>query len=106
MAMYPPQRIVTNISREQVDQAIEELEQSIEVDRTEISHYQILERMLSATSLRAVGGGKAPMGLDFALREKQQAKGALQGLMQMEYDEINKKQEVLRFFNRLRVYAT
>jgi hypothetical protein len=104
--MYPRQRIVTNISREQVDRAIEELEQSIEVDRTEIGHYQILEQMLSAASLRTVGGGKAPMGLDFALREKQQAKGALLGLMQLEYDEISKKQEVLSFFNRLRVYVT
>jgi len=104
--MYPAQRIVTNISRKQVDQAIEELEQSIEVDRTEIGHYQILEQMVSAASLKAVGGGKAPMGLDFALREKQQAKHALQGLMQLEYDEINKKQEVLSFFNRLRAYVT
>ena len=104
--MYPLQRIVTNISREQVDRAIEELEQSIEVDRAEIGHYQILEQTLSATSLRAVGGGRPPMGLDFAFSEKQQAKGALQGLVQMEYDEINKKQEVLSFFNRLRVYVT
>jgi hypothetical protein len=104
--MYPPHRIVTNMSKEHVDQAIEELEQSIEVDRTEIGHYQILEEMLSAASLKAVGGGKAPMGLDLALRERQQAKGVLQGLRQLEYDEINKKQEVLSFFNRLRAYVT
>ena len=106
LAMYPPQRIITNMSRQHVDQAIEELEQSIEVDRTEIGHYQILEEMLSAASLKAVGGGKAPMGLDLALRERQQARGALQGLRQLEYDEINKKQEVLSFFTRLRAYVT
>jgi hypothetical protein len=99
--MYPPPRIVTNIPRAQISLAIRELERSIEVDRAEIGHYQILEQMLSATSLTAVGGTKEPMGIDFALREKDQVKGLLQALVRMEYDEINGKQEVVSFLRRL-----
>jgi hypothetical protein len=104
--MYPPQRIVTNIPRGQLEQAMRELEQSIEVDRVEIGHYQILEQVLSATSLRAAGGREVPMGVDFALREKYEMKSVLQGLVRMEYDEINGKQEVISFLNRLKAYST
>ncbi len=104
--MYPPHRVVTNIPKAQVNRAIEELEQSIEVDRAEIGHYQILERTLSLTSVTAAGEPKVPMGVDFALREKGQVIKLLQGLVRMEYDEINGKQEVVSFLNRLMAYAT
>jgi hypothetical protein len=104
--MYPPLRIVTNIPRAQVAQAIKELEQSIEVDRAEIGHYQILEQKLSATFVAAVGERKVPMGVDFTLREKDQAMKVLQGLVQKEYEEINGKRDVVSFLNRLMVYAT
>jgi hypothetical protein len=103
--MHPPQRIVTNIPRAQVNQAMRELEQSIEVDRAEIGHYQILEQMLSATSLTAIGGAAVSMSTDIALREKDQVKGLLQGLVRMEYDEINGKQGVLSFLRRLMTYT-
>jgi hypothetical protein len=83
-----------------------ELEQSIEVDRAEIGHYQILEQMLSATSLTAIGRPTVPMSVDIALREKDQVKGLLQGLVRMEYDEINGKQGVLSFLRRLMTYTT
>lgn len=104
--MYPPQRVVTNIPKAQVAQAIAELEQSIEVDRVEIGIYQILEQRLSETSVTAVGGQAVPMGVDFALREKDQAKLVLQGLVLKEYEEINGKREVVSFLNRLKAYAT
>jgi hypothetical protein len=104
--MYPPHRIVTNVPKAQVAQAIKELEQSIEVDRAEIGHHRILGQMLAATSLTAAGGPTVPMGMDFALREKDRAKGLLLGLVQMEYDEINAKLEVVGFLNRLMAYAT
>ncbi len=104
--MHPPQRIVTNIAKAQVHQAIEELEQSMEVDRVEIGHYQILEQTLSVTSMTAVGEPRIPMGMDFALREKDQVIKLLQGLVRMEYDEINGKKEVVSFLNRLMVYTT
>ena len=104
--MFPAQKIVTNIPRAQVNQAVEELEQSIEVDRTEISHYRILAQTLSVTSLRAVGEPRPAMGLDFALREKDQVTKLLQRLVQLEYDEINGKQEVVSFLNLLLAYAT
>jgi hypothetical protein len=104
--MYPPQRIVTNFPKAQVTQAIRELEQSIEVDRVEIGIYQILEQRLSATSVTAAGGPAVPMGVEFALREKDRAKRVLQGLVQKEYEEINGKQEVVSFLHRLMTYAT
>lgn len=104
--MYRAQRIVTNLPRAQVAKAIEELEQSIEVDRVEIGHYQILERALSMTSVTAVGESKPPMGVDFALREKDQVMKVLLRLVQMEYDEINGKLEVVSFLQRLMTYAT
>lgn len=104
--MDSPQRMVTNLRKAQLDQAIRELEQSIEVDRVEIGHYQILEQMLTATSVTATREPTAPMGVDFALREKDRVKGVLQGLVRMEYDEINGKQEVASFLNRLLAYAT
>jgi hypothetical protein len=103
--MYPPQRIVTNITRAQVVQAIMELEESIEVDRAEIGHYQILEEKLSATSVASVNGEGVPMVVDFTLREKDQVKGVLQGLVQKEYDEINGKREVVSFLYRLMSFA-
>ena len=104
--MHPPPRIVTNVSKARVAQAIEELERSIEVDRAEIGHYQILEQTLSATSVTAVGESKQPIGVGFALREKDQAMKALLLLVQKEYEEINGKQEVVSFLNRLLFYAT
>ena len=104
--MFPPLRIVTNISKEQVAQAIRELEESIEVDRAEIGHYQILGQKLSATSVTAIGERKVPMGVDFTLREKDQAVRELQGLVQKEYEEINGKQDVASFLQRLMAYAT
>jgi len=104
--MYPPHRIVTNVPREQVNQAIRELEQSIEVDRAEVGHYQILAQTLLATSVAAVGGPGVPMGVDFVLREKDQAVKLLQGLVRMEYDEIGGKQEVVGFLRRLAAYTT
>ena len=106
LIMYPPQKIVTNIPREQVSQAIAELEQSVEVDRIEIGIYQILEQRLSQTSVTAVGGQVVPMGVDFAMREKDHASMVLQGLVQKEYEEINGKREVVSFLNRLLAYAT
>jgi hypothetical protein len=81
LVMHPPHKIVTNISRAQVTQAISELEQSIEVDRAEIGHYQILAQMLSATSVTAVGEPTVPMGVEFALRDKDQAKELVRGLV-------------------------
>jgi hypothetical protein len=104
--MYQPQRMVTNFPKEQLAHAIRELEQSIELDRVEIGGYQILEQKLSATSVTAVGGPKMPMGVDFALREKDQVRKELQGLVQKEYDIINGKQEVVSFLRRLMGYAT
>ena len=104
--MHPAQKIVTNLPRPQVNQAIEALEQSIEVDRAEISHYQILAQMLSVTSLTAMGEPRPPMGVDFALREKEQVIKLLQRLVRLEYDEINGKQEVVSFLNLLLAYAT
>jgi len=103
--MYPPHKIVTNISGAQVAQAIRELEQSIEVDRAEIGHYRILAQMLSATTVTAVGEPKVPMGVEFALRDKDQAKELMQGLVRMEYDQINAKQEVVSFLQRLMAYT-
>jgi hypothetical protein len=104
--VHPQERVVTNIPRAQVAEAIRELEQSIEVDRAEIGHYQILGQTLSATSVRASDGGGVPRGVELALREKDEATKVLWGLIQKEYEEINGKLEVVDFLKRLLVYAT
>ena len=103
--MYPAQRIVTNLPKEQIDQAIKEIDQSIEVDRAEIGLYQILQQRLSETLVAAPGEETAPMAVDFILREKDEVAKILQGLVQKEYDEINGKQDVMTFLDRLLAYA-
>jgi hypothetical protein len=106
VAVFPPQRIFTNLPKEQISQVTKELEESIEVDRSEIGLYRILQQRLSATSISAPGETKQPMGVDLMLREKDEAMRVLWGLVQREYEEINGKQEVIRFLNGLSYYAT
>ena len=52
--MYPPARIVTNFPKQQIEQAIRELERSIEADKNEIGLYQILEQRLASTSVTSL----------------------------------------------------
>ena len=104
--MEPPQRIFTNFPKAQIMEAIRELDLSMEVDRTEVGLYRILDQKLSEIYLTAPREPRLPMGLDFAIREKDQMRKVLQGLVRKEYDEINEKQEVISFLYGLIAYAT
>ena len=103
--MYPPQRIVTDLPKEQIIQAIKELDQSIEADKTEIGLYQIVLQRLSAARVSELGEPKTAAGLDYVLREKDEVTRILQGLIEKKYDEINGKQDVMGFLSKLTVYA-
>jgi hypothetical protein len=104
-SMYPQQRVVTNLSKEQIAQAIREIDRSIELDRAEISLYRILHERLSAIQVSAPGEPKTPIAVDFIMREKDEMMRALQGLVEKEYDEINGKQDVMGFLSKLSAYA-
>jgi hypothetical protein len=104
--VYPPQRIFTNISKEQILELVKDVNRSMESDAAEVSLYQILEQRLATVEVRAPGEKQAPMGVDLALREKDEVIRVIRGLVQKKYDEINGKQEVVAFLKRLAAYAT
>jgi len=104
--MLSPSMTVTNLSKEQILEAKRDLERSIEANREQISLFQILLQRLSRTSVTSKGGGDLPMAADFLLREKDEVRRVLQGMIQREYDQINGKQDVAAFLDRLLPYAT
>lgn len=102
----PEKRIFTNFQRWEIIQSIRNLQDSIELDKVEVGFYQIIDRKLSETTITAPDEAEVPMGVDFALREKDEIRRVLLGLVQREYDSINGKEQVIRFLNRLLPYAT
>ena len=104
--MLSPSMTVANLSKEQILEAKRDLERSVEANREQISLFQILLQRLSTTTVTSKGGGDLPMAADFLLREKDEVHRVLQGMIQREYDQINGKQDVAAFLDRLLPYAT
>lgn len=104
--MHPQQRIFANITKAQITELVRDLDRSMETDAAEVSLYQILGQKLTDIRLTTPGDEKAPMAVDFALREKDEVTKTVHGMVQKKYDEINGKQQAIAFLMRIAPYAT